>query len=107
LGDKIIKVAGRKVRLIYSNDPELNFRGGGYLGTNEDGEWNGTVIVYNGLPPEEQRKVVSRELAKVLWLNSDYEDMEEMQERLDQHLKRKYFPQRSFFHRKRGPRPGE
>jgi len=105
LGDKIIKVAGRKVRIIYSNDPELNFRGGGYLGTDENGEWDGSITIYSGLPIEEQRRIVARELSKVLWLDSDYEDMEEMQERLDRHLKRKYFPQRSFFHRKRGPQP--
>ena len=106
MGDKVIKVAGKRVRVISSNDDQLKFQGGGYLGTDEAGEWNGTVIVYSRLPPEEQRRVIVRELSKVLWLDSDYEDMEEMQQRLDQHLKRKYFPERRSFFRRRGPKYG-
>jgi len=68
-------------------------------------EWDGSITIYSGLPIEEQRRIVARELSKVLWLDSDYEDMTEMEERLDQHLKRKYFSERrGFFHRKRGPK---
>jgi len=104
MADKVIKVAGRKVRVIYSDDSQLSFQGGGLYGTDENGEWDGTIIVYSGLPPDEQRRVISRELTKVLWLDSNYKDMEEMELRLDRYLEGKGFEKRRFFHRKRGPK---
>jgi len=80
---KYIRVGGRKIRIVPSSDVQARLQGAYFL--NED-----TLVVYNGLSREQQERAVKSVLSQELYYN--------------ERVERKYFPGRTRFRKRRGPK---